>query len=224
MESQDTANANDLSPVGKGEYVVQPGDGVESVAYEHGFFWQTLWNHSDNAEVKQARKVPNVLLPGDRLHIPEIRKKHVSAAPEETHKFRRKGVPAELKIQLKKKGKPRANLKYTLDIDGNVRQGQTDGEGWIKEKIPPNARQGQLRLNGGSEVHVLALGAMNPIDAVSGQKMRLKNLGYYSGHESEEVTTAFQAAVRAFQRDQGIDPSGECDSATTDKLKNAHGS
>jgi N-acetylmuramoyl-L-alanine amidase len=84
------------------DHEIGPGDCINSIALEHGFFPDTLWNHGSNSELKQKRKDPNVLFPGDKLHIPDIEIKEVSKATEKRHRFRRKGVPAKLHLRFLK--------------------------------------------------------------------------------------------------------------------------
>lgn len=87
-------------PVGTGEYVLQSGDCIHSVADAAGLFWKTLWNHGDNSAVRDARSSPAALLPGDMLHVPEIELKRESRGTGARHKFRRKGVPVQVVVQV----------------------------------------------------------------------------------------------------------------------------
>ncbi|MGC9973362.1 MAG: LysM domain-containing protein [Bryobacteraceae bacterium] len=52
-------------------HVVKQGDCMSSIADQYGFFWETLWNHERNAQLKERRKNPNVLMAGDPavLHL-----------------------------------------------------------------------------------------------------------------------------------------------------------
>jgi hypothetical protein len=50
---------------------VHQGDCLNSIADETGFFWETLWNHASNDSLKQQRRDPNVLEPGDVVHVPD---------------------------------------------------------------------------------------------------------------------------------------------------------
>ncbi|MBI1189259.1 MAG: hypothetical protein GC200_01070 [Tepidisphaera sp.] len=93
-------DATDAQPVGSGSYEVGPGDCIHSIAFDHGLFWQTLWNHPDNADVKAARKSPSLLMVGDRLTVPPITIKKENRPNEARHKFKRKGVPAKLVLIL----------------------------------------------------------------------------------------------------------------------------
>ena len=52
---------------------VNRGDSIPSLAHDNGHFWETLWNHGDNAALKALRKTPNILMPGDEVFVPEIR-------------------------------------------------------------------------------------------------------------------------------------------------------
>ena len=61
-------------------YTVKQGDCFMSIAAANGFLWDILWNHGDNATLKQLRKDPNVLFPGDTIVIPDKTQRIESAA------------------------------------------------------------------------------------------------------------------------------------------------
>jgi hypothetical protein len=219
------------------DYEVQPGDCMSSIAYSHGFFWQTLWNDGSNSDLKSKRKNPNVLMTGDVVHIPDLTVKQESGATEKRHKFMLKGVPEKLRIKLLDADhKPRANMDYTIVIDGKSRKGKTDGNGELKESIPPDAKAGKLivpampgkdgkPIPGGPATQVIALqlGNLDPITEVSGQKARLANLGFYKGSIDGNLDDATQKAITAFQTKQGLPVSGTLDDATKAKLLGLHG-
>ena len=82
------------------EHRVQQGDCLLSLAKEHGFDWETLWNHPDNAELKRQREDPNALKPGDVVAIPERREKQEDASGESRTQFRRTGALARLRLEI----------------------------------------------------------------------------------------------------------------------------
>jgi hypothetical protein len=214
-------------PVGSGNYEVQQGDCIESIAFEHGHFWETIWNHPDNQQLKSLRRDPNVLLAGDKVFVPDLRPKDESGATEQRHSFKRKGVPSKLRIVLKDENdQPRADVPYTLEIDGQLFSGQTDGQGGLQHRIPPDAKQGKLTIGTGDEAeeHELQLGHIDPITEVSGVQARLNNLGFDSGAIDGELGPQTKDAIRAFQAEYGLPVTGEPDQATRDKLKEEHGS
>lgn len=222
----DSNGAGSQGPVGQGEYVVEQGDCISSIAFEHGFFWKTLWGDPSNSELKRERKNPFVLREGDLLTIPEKRLKEEACATDSRHRFRRKGVPEVLSlVLLDKKGKPRAGICYKLNIDGDARQGKTDSEGRIREFIPPDAQQGRLVLGEGlsQETVEMHLGHLDPTGDLSGGQMRLQNLGYDCGRMDGEETPEFVEAVEQFQGDYKLQLTGELDDATRKKLEELHG-
>ena len=66
-------------------YQVKPGDCVSSIAFEHGFFPDTIWNHPSNKQLKEKRKDPNTLCAGDSVYIPDLREKVVNKPTNQMH-------------------------------------------------------------------------------------------------------------------------------------------
>ncbi len=202
---------------------VAQGDCIESIAQRYGFLPATIWDHPDNAALKRERKDPDVLLPGDVVVVPDRQPKEEPCPPEQKAGFRRKGVPAMLRIRLlDDDGKPRSGAHYTLDVDGHLTDGMTDGDGKIEHPIPPGARSGSLTVED-TDFIPLELGALDPPDTLSGVQGRLRNMGYPCGvtGESDDAT---RDAIRSFQKENGLEETGEPDDATQDKLRQAHGS
>jgi len=221
------------------DYTVEPGDCMSSIAYENGFFWKTLWNLSQNAALKAKRKNPNVLMTADVVHIPDLTIRQEPGATEMTHKFMLKGVPEVLRMKLMDANhKPRPSLDYVIIIEGNSRRGKTDGNGELKESIPPNAKTGKLTFAAAgavdktgkpipgrpkTQVMMLQLGNLNPISEVSGLKARLTNLGCYKGPIDENLDDRTKRAISAFQSKKGLPVTGVADDATKALLQKVHG-
>jgi hypothetical protein len=52
-------------------HVVGEGDFVASVACAHGLLPETVWNHPENAALREQRESMYVLCAGDRVFIPD---------------------------------------------------------------------------------------------------------------------------------------------------------
>lgn len=198
---------------------VGEGESTSSLAKKNGFFWQTIWNHPENAELKAKRKDPNVLDPDDMIFIPERVNKKVSKGTEQEHVFKLKGEPCKIKIQMKKFGKPRVNEDYTIELNGKIIQGKTNGEGEIEHFIPGETASGQLMFKNGLEKYPLNIGYLNPVETIRGVQQRLNNLGFICGSEDGELSDKMTEALKKFQSEYKLEESGEVDEATKAKLK-----
>jgi hypothetical protein len=203
-------------------HVVKQGECMSSIADQYGFFWFTLWNHEKNAELKDRRQNPNVLMAGDRVFIPEKRQKEESGETGKAHTFQLKGVPVKLNLEmLDFDGTPRAGTKYALTVDGKKTSGVIPDDGMISEVISPHAKSASLKLETGEEFDI-DLGYMNPVEYASGVQARLKNLGYYKGEVTGALDDETRRALRRFQREKGLEESGEADQETRNALTAAH--
>ncbi len=207
-------------------YTAQQGDCISSIAHDYGFFPDTIWNHPENAGLKDKRKDPNILFPGDEVFVPEKDLRIESRGTGARHRFVRKGVPEFLSLRFLNEEDPRAGENYVLEVDGNTVSGKLDADGACLLAIPPGARQARLTLGDPSrgEIYNLSLGHLNPIEEISGVEGRLFNLGYLktapTGAESPELAEA----VRTFQEDQKLSTGNGLDQATRQKLVEVHGS
>lgn len=209
------------------DHTVSQGDCISSVALETGFFPDTIWDDPKNAELKEKRGNPNVLHEGDIVVIPDKRIREESKPTGARHRFRRKGVPEILRLVLLDDcGQPRANLAYVLSIDGKLHKGKTNSKGELKHPIPPDARDGRLVVSEGTnqEQIPLHLGHLDPVTEITGVQMRLSNLAFDCGPPDGTLNPATLEAIRAFQSQNGLNPTGELDDATRQKIKERHGS
>jgi N-acetylmuramoyl-L-alanine amidase len=202
-----------------GVYTVRQGDCISSIASKNGLFWESLWNHADNSELKRNRQDPNALLPGDKVFVPEKEKASEDCATESKHRFRALGVPAKMKVRLLVNEEPRANEKFRLYVDDVLlREGKTDGDGFIEEPIPPDCRSGNIVIyddDENEEHYPFDFGSVDPLETEEGVKKRLFNLGY----DVEDLSKA----LGEFQQKQDLEETKTIDEATRNELEDVFG-
>lgn len=209
---------------------VGDGNSTSSLALDNGFFWRTIWEHGENAGLRQKRKDPNVLAADDEIFIPVRELKKVSKGTEAEHVFKRKGEPSKIKMQLLELGNPRKDEEYILEVAGELKRGKTDAEGKIEHFIPGNARSAKLIFKDGKEVHGLRLGSLDPSDLGEGVAQRLNNLGFKlpmrvkKGMKAAEAFAADKVdkkvtnVIKAFQKEYDVEQTGKVDSKLIAKL------
>src|ERR1700690_1574916 len=208
------------------KYTVKQGDCIMSIAEERGYLWETIWNHPDNAQLKELRRDPNIIFPGDVVTIPDKAQRTESAPTDQRSKFVKRIVKAQVRLRLLDlKRQPRANVAYIATVDGVNTSGQTDGDGYLKLTVKPDARELKLKVTEGSKTdnYTLPLGAVDPLDKISGVQHRLTNLGYACAEEQGTMGETTKTAVRAFQKEMNLKITGELDDSTRQKLKELHG-
>lgn len=201
---------------------VKAGECISSIAFEHGLYWETIWNHPANSGLKGQRPDPHALLAGDVLSLPAGQAKIERCKTGVKHVFKRKGAPVKFRLRLVRQGAPRAGLPYRLEIDGRLqREGKTDADGLLEQWIPPNAVTGVLRI-GKKESYELSFGRLDPVESDSGVRSRLANLRYLARVDCSEELLA--AGLRAFQLARALEPTGLADEATRSALLQQCGS
>lgn len=208
------------------EYLVKQGDCFSIIAKKHGFLLKTLWEYPPNATLKQKRKSPNVLFPGDVIFIPDNTLKEESGATEQRHRFRLETDKTVLQLRLLREDEPRSRVKFSLKIAEKTIESETDSDGWIKETIPAAAKTAKLLLLPGTEdeeEYELLIGHLDPPEKKPGVTDRLQNLGFFFDFEDED-DEAIKYALAGFQGKYELAETGEADAATVNKLKELHGS
>jgi LysM repeat protein len=213
-----------------GTYTVKQGDHLSKIAKEFGFSdYHTIWDHPNNATLKQQRSNPNVLYPGDSLFIPDRQQRLESRNTDKRHQFQAKKPALKLRLALEDAyEKPIANAPCILVLDGDSRNVTTDGSGKIEQDIPPDVHDAilvvqdeQTPLNN-TQIEI-KIGDLDPVEEISGQIARLDNLGYFAGDVNQPDQKAFESAVEEFQCDQGLTVDGICGPVTQAKLKQVQG-
>jgi type VI secretion system secreted protein VgrG len=130
--------------------------------------------------------------------------------------------------------KPYAGKTYHLLVEGLKFEGQTDGDGVVKETIPKDTEQVLLKLwlddypTGRQRLYTFTMTDLPGADTPKGAQARLKHLGYYAGEPSDELDEAAKPAILEFQKDHedthGLTPTGELDGPTSGALEEIYGS
>jgi N-acetylmuramoyl-L-alanine amidase len=212
-------------------HVVSQGEHLFGIAVQYGFTSYTpIWEHANNSELKNKRKNPNVLFPGDRLFIPDRKTGEYSRNTDKRHSFRLKQPPLKLRLVLQDQyEKPIDSASCILVVEGESHRLTTDSEGKLELVIPPTARSAYLVVQDADETPhdgvtvSIKVGDLDPVEEISGQQGRLRNLGYFWAEVDGNSSPDFLSAVEEFQCDHSLTVDGICGPQTQAKLKDEHG-
>lgn len=201
--------------VGRGETIVQ-------IAHRSGFrSWRSIWDHPENEALRRRRPNAHVLAAGDELFVPEVAVKDHTCATNRQHVFRVRRMTQLLQqVVLDANDRPLADRPYKVTAGATVVEGKTGADGVCRAEIPLDAKTAELEVSIADDeppiTWVLSLGELAPLDDSAGLEAHLHNLGY-------DCAAGVQEALQQFQRDRGLEPTGECDGPTRDKLHQLHG-
>jgi hypothetical protein len=204
-------------------HTIQQGEHLSTLAERYGFqTYERIWNDPANADLKQLRKNPNVLMPGDEVTIPDLEDKSMEVPTTKLHRFVLRGSGLKLRLViLDHSGKPRASEACKLAIEGDASDMETDGDGKVERKLAPSVRRASVALD---DVEVpIDVGYLDPVDHTSGWQGRLVNLGYLESPVDDPDDPDVRSAVEEFQCDYGLKVTGDSDAATQAKLLEIHG-
>jgi len=204
-------------------HVVEEGECIASLADHYGLLDTTIWDAPENGDLKALRKDPNVLAKGDAVFIPAPNSTAKKVAGDTRHRFRVKTAPVEFRLRLVDGDKPLAGVDYTLAVDGRLYPeggAQTDGDGWVVQKVPASAEKGTLSLPKLGRRFEIRIGHLEPVEVEAGVRARLRNLGFLTAQDD----AALREALAAFQAAHALDATGQPDDPTRAKLREAHGS
>lgn len=227
-------------------YIVRQGDFLAQIAKDHGFHdAMTIWNAPENARLRQDRRDPNVLTPGDEVFIPDKVDKTSSVASGRRTTFQLGAASTKLRIRVRTiDNEPLVGAICKLVVDGDaVVDGTKSPDGLIERAMPPLNPKGPRPLQGrldlldpSFELHLVVAG-LNDESDIEGQQARLNNLGYFAGFDKppegepqnddeRAAQQQFKWAVEEFQKDvmNMKKPTGVMDAMTRAALVQEHGS
>ena len=206
---------------------VAQGECLSAIAHRYGLpGWKKLWQHPKNAPLRNKRKSPHVLLPGDEVAVPSLDVYEIVRPTDATHRIVVKRAPrARVKLHL-------LDARRAPVVDGNYQLWANDelvAEGRIQDgnvecELGVQVRDVDLvaRVGGQTVRRRLHLAALDPHDALSGLQARLSNLGYYEGEIDGQESEMLARAVAEFRADAGLEGDGQIDSALHEAVEREH--
>jgi hypothetical protein len=212
-------------------HTVEQGECLAGIARQYGFTdYQKVYNCPENAQLRQDRPNPNILLPGDQIYIPDKDLKQHSGGTEQRHSFKLDSDKTQLRLVIADTdGKPYGGNRYELKVETAIFTGTTGSDGLIEQVIPADAETGELTVwwtEGPPPITctwTLDIGHLDPVEEVSGIQARLNNLGFNSGGVDGIIGPKTIAAVSDFQEANNLTIDGIPGPITQAKLKQLHG-
>ncbi|MEE1923661.1 peptidoglycan-binding domain-containing protein [Pseudomonas sp. 148P] len=205
-----------------------PAESLDSVAYTYGHAYTTLWDHPDNAALRERRPDPTVLAAQDQVFVPPREKATFTGnATGKRHRFQVSNTPALLRFRpYALAGQGLAQRFEIRRGDSLIGESTAQANGDIVWPLPPVAEDITLRVffEHFSRDYQLNLRALDPVETLIGVQQRLRALGYLGGECSGRLDDATRAAIGALRLRAGLPAEDEVLSqAVLDTLRQYHG-
>jgi hypothetical protein len=157
-------------------YVVRQGDYLTKLAHQLGFDADDVWKDEKNSELKDLRKSPDILAPGDVLYIPTEPPPSLGLSSGTTNDYSATIPRVSLTLLFLDgteplKGEP-CQVEGLAADDPEVPT-STDGEGTLVLKIPVTIREIAVRFPDRMLGYRFFVGDLNPAVEASGIRQRL---------------------------------------------------
>jgi len=199
------------------------GEDVPQIAAKKGFFdVDALFAAPDNDSLRETRPNLNQLVEGDQVALPAK-----EAEPEPV----RTGVMTPFTLATRPVQRLRLVIQsdtpfsYVLTVGGATFRGDHESSALIEHEVPVSASKGQLTVTPAFGKPIewdVSIGTLEPVSTVKGQQARLQNLGFDPKGVDGKLGKNTKAAIAAFQRFCGLEPSGEMNEATQTELETRH--
>ena len=210
------------------QHKVCQGEYLSLIALAYGFRdWRKVYDHPRNEALRKERPDPNLLYPGDIVHIPEREARSHACATGQTHRFVFKRPKHELRVKvLGQDGEPLRQQPFLVEGGGEIHEGTTDGEGLVVQPLP--MQLDSVTLHVGERQWTLQVGGLNPLEdtadnGISGVQARLLNLGFDPGPVNGVLSEQTRQALCSFEVLHGLSVTGQPQGRTLEKLKDVHG-
>jgi hypothetical protein len=216
-------------------HIVQQGEHLAGLAARMGFDAEEVWNHAANEELRSQRRSPQILAPGDILYVPDPGPPDTGYLEARTQNRYVASVP-RLEVRMHMAwgpDEPIANEPFVVHGLAQPVEGTTGGDGLARFEIPAFAQHLRIELPAQGVSMPVDVGYLDPVDRRSGLRARLAAQGYLDDRDlldpnanvgTDQIDEGLGRAVRALQRDRGLEESGEVDDATREALEGSHGS
>jgi N-acetylmuramoyl-L-alanine amidase len=132
-------------------HIVQRGENLTRIAQHYGIKgWRKLWDAPDNAKLREKRRNPHALWPGDELIVPAIAVHQVTRPTDLSHSLVFSEELVDFRVVLQDHNQqPFADEPYELRVDTDAsapRRGTTDSAGKVVEGVCSAAEQLEVAL------------------------------------------------------------------------------
>lgn len=213
-------------------HVVKQGEDLTDIAVKYKFSdWKDIYNHSKNKKFQMRRPDPDVIMPGDKLYIPDVEKKKVSVSTGKTHRFVVKSPGQQFRIKFDlHEDLFREKLRAVLNIGSKTIEASVRDDGLIEMDVNNTAAgEGRLDIYVGPDsefpdyTFTIGLSHLDPVDEITGLQARLNALDFDCGEVDGNMDSLTSKAVREFQTEYKLKVDGIAGASTRDALIKAYG-
>lgn len=217
---------------GNQRHVAKDGDCYLSLAANYHVNPLAIWRGSRNKDLFLKRENPNVLNPGDQVHIPEAVHDGGTVQTQTCHTYRIMELSAELRLRVDLSEVTSAPaVKYDVTLEsgesyfGSARTGGPNRPTTFR--IPPRAKGGRLKIFLDAEAPEdaisleIGVGHLCPVQETRGLQERLNNLGYDVGRIDGERGPKTRTCIDLFREEFNV--AGNDDESLYLAVETEHG-